>query len=145
MGTSASSGGPGGGVPLIPPWTPDPPPLLPDPPDVNAPVEQIPAEEQVAEPVAPGKAPAARFGPTRRALGDYGRTGNRNDLQKALGGYVGRGYGGSRTASRRFAGTAATASALGGVLAALANNTRIPGLDRTLLATMDADTLLDTL
>ena len=24
MGTSSSSGGPGGGVPLVPPWVPDP-------------------------------------------------------------------------------------------------------------------------
>jgi hypothetical protein len=25
MGTSQSSGGPGGGVPMVPPWTPNPP------------------------------------------------------------------------------------------------------------------------
>lgn len=148
MGTSTSSSGPGSGVPLVPPWAPAAPPLLPDPPDVDVQAQngaQPPAEEKAPEPNLPGNAPPARFGPTRRALGDYGRTGNRDDLRRALGSYVSRGYGGSRSTSSRFAGTATTASALGGVLAALANNTPIPGLDRTLLATMDADTLLDTL
>lgn len=148
MGTSTSSTGPGGGVPFVPPWTPPAPPLLPDTQDMDVPADigaQPSTEEQTPEQELPGNAPAGRFGPTRRALRDYGRSGHRNDLQKALGSYVSRGYGGGRTASRRFSGTAATASALGNVLAALANSTPIPGLDRSLLATMDVDTLLDTL
>lgn len=148
MGTSTSSSGPRSSVPLVPPWAPAAPPLLPDPPDAEAPADigtQPPTDEQASGPAPAGIAPVARFGPTRRALGDYGRTGNRDDLRRALGSYVSRGYSGSGTASHRFAGTATTASALGGVLAALTNNTPIPGLDRTLLATMDADILLDTL
>lgn len=84
-----------------------------------------------------------RFLPTRRALGDYGRHGNRDDLRKALGNYVKRGYGGGSAAARRMSGTASTAGALGNVLAALADNAAQAGLDRALLSTMDADRLLD--
>lgn len=146
MGTSTSSAGPGAGVPIVPPWTPPAPPALGDEPDGGAPDDvesNAGLDAQEGAPKAPGMAPERRFLATRRALGDYGRTGNRDDLRKALGNYVKRGYGGGSTAARRMSGTASTASALGGVLTALANNTEQTGLDRKLLSTMDADRLLD--
>lgn len=146
MGTSTSSAGPGAGVPIVPPWTPPAPPALPDHPDEGAPDHadtDDASDGQEDAPRAPGVAPERRFLPTRRALGDYGRSGNRDDLRKALGNYVKRGYGGGSTAARRMSGTASTASALGGVLTALASNTTQEGLDRALLSTMDADRLLD--
>ncbi|HEY0197927.1 MAG TPA: Qat anti-phage system associated protein QatB [Rhodanobacter sp.] len=149
MGTSTSSNGPGPGVPLVPPWAPPAPPALPvdpsgapEPPAPDASPDAISAAPDAVT-AAPGIAPERRFLPTRRALGDFGRAGNRDDLRKALGNYVKRGYGGAATAARRMSGTATTAGALGGVLAALANDTPRAGLDRALLASMDADRLLD--
>ncbi|GAA5201999.1 hypothetical protein GCM10023346_47750 [Arthrobacter gyeryongensis] len=61
-------------------------------------------------------APPARFRGTRRALGAFCRTGNSQELRRAVGHYVRTGYGGSATMTRRLGGTAATAGRLGGVL-----------------------------
>lgn len=142
MGTSTSSTGPGAGVPMVPAWTPPAPPALPAT-DVPGDTPDAAPDAPGTAPPTPGIAPERRFLPTRRALGDYGRNGNRDDLRKALGNYVKRGYGGSATATRRMSGTATTAGVMGGVLAALASNTPQAGLDRALLSTMDADQLLD--
>lgn len=149
MGTSTSSTGPGAGVPMVPAWAPPAPPALPDtdvPRDEpEAAPDGAPGAPNAPDPAppAPGIAPERRFLPTRRALGDYGRNGNRDDLRRALGNYVKRGYGGSATAAQRMSGTATTAGIMGGVLAALASNAPHMGLDRALLSTMDADQLLD--
>jgi hypothetical protein len=112
MGTSQSSGGPGPGVPMVPPWTPPAPPPEPQVPEPGAPDPSLPpppGEQQPSPPIptlpavpltaAPPVAPAARFRGTRRSLGDYARSGNRDDLKKALGHYVRSGYSGSTTAS----------------------------------------------
>jgi hypothetical protein len=109
MGTSQSSDGPGGGVPMVPSWTPPPP------------AEDL-SEQPQATPTPPPLtpvplAPPARFRDARRALGDYARSGDRSALGRSVGHYVRTGYGGAGTAARRFGGTAATAAALGAVLA----------------------------
>lgn len=149
MGTSTSSTGPGAGVPMVPAWAPPAPPALPeadvpgDGPDAAPEGAPGAPDAPGAAPPPPGVAPERRFLPTRRALGDYGRNGNRDDLRRGLGNYVKRGYGGSATAARRMSGTASTAGVMGGVLAALASNTPQAGVDRALLSTMDADQLLD--
>lgn len=147
MGTSTSSTGPAGGVPLVPPWAPPPPALLPD----------APPEETATEPPVPDQAAAAvdqpelgqaivgRFGPARRALGDYGRTGASDSLRRGVGNYVSKGYSGARTTSSRFSGTATTAGALANVLNSLAAEAPVQGLDRALLSTLDSDALLDSL
>lgn len=117
MGTSASSKGPGAGVPMVPPWVPDVP--LP-PEDVGSndtPATQPPnrPELQISRPQSP-TAPAGRFVGARRSFGSFAKTGNQGDLRRGLGHYVSRGYGGSETAVRRFGGTASTANALYGAL-----------------------------
>ena len=120
MGTSQSSGGPGSGVPMVPAWVPDSPvgePSAPEnaipegaPEDANAPEGAPPPS---APPAAPLQiAPPARFLGTRRALGDYARTGDSDDMRRGLGHYVRTDYGGSATATRRMGGTASTAGAL---------------------------------
>lgn len=92
MGTSASSTGPGAGVPLVPPWVP-------------AVGQEDPAPQP--EPTSsPEVAPPARFATARRRLGAFARSGDHNDLRRALGSYTHKGLGGSRTASRRMAGAA---------------------------------------
>jgi hypothetical protein len=136
MGTSASSKGPAGGVPMVPPWVPDLPPTTPDgdgdasPPADNGgePAELSPNQNADALPQAPvpdrPMAPAARFTGARRNLGSFAKTGNSGDMRRGLGQYVRSGYGGARTATRRFGGTASTAGALRGALYALAIRAR---------------------
>lgn len=104
MGTSTSSRGPGGGVPLVPAWVPPPP---------GEPPSQSPPE----------MAPPRRFQPARTRLGGYGRSGSENDLRRGLGHYSRTGLGGSASGARRMAGTAVTAGGLYGVLDALRTGT----------------------
>lgn len=149
MGTSQSSGGPGGGVPLVPPWVP--------PSGGEAPAQggaAAPAGEPVApatQPVTPAAvpAPAGRFTGARRNLGDFARSGARESLGRSLGHYVRSGYGGAATTSRRFGGTAAAASSLHGALASLASaGPSAPttvALDRNLLEGKSADEVISAL
>ncbi len=158
MGTSASSKGPGGGVPLVPPWVPP----LPGPPAAPAggpaPQTGTPIPGQVA-PTAPANpaaapvpatplAPARRFGAARTSLGSYGRSGNHNDLKAGLGHYVRSGYGGSAQAARRMGGTARTAGALYGVFSALRSGqapTDAPGINPATLVGRPAREVMDAI
>lgn len=138
MGTSQSSGGPGSGVSMVPPWTPAPPAGEASgdgTEDGNATADggATASQPQAAAPVAP----PARFLGVRRALGDFARLGDGRDMRRSIGHYVRTGYGGSATATRRFGGTAATAGALDGALARVAGGQPAgPGspLDPVLLA-----------
>jgi hypothetical protein len=104
MGTSASSKGPGGGVPMVPPWVPDlGPPKLPQkgkaaaPPDGDGHKGQPTAAPNQPAPNQPAKtqpspiAPAARFGGARRNLGNFARGGDRRDMWRGLRDYVRKG------------------------------------------------------
>ena len=124
MGTSASSSGPGSGVPLVPPWVSDPDTATPTSPagnqgpekgagdDVNAP-QQVPTQV----------APTGRFRGARTNLRGFAHSGSSDSLERGLGHYARTGLGGSRTARRRMAGTARKAGALYGVLHALSSGT----------------------
>lgn len=107
MGTSASSKGPGAGVPMVPDWVPPPP---------------NPQGQPQPVPVAPPR----RFQPARTSLGKFGGGGSASDLRRGLGHYSRTGLGGSSTAAQRLSGTANTAGELYGVLEALSNETAIP-------------------
>ena len=149
MGTSSSSKGPKGGVPLVPPWVPDadaPPPLpeAPAQPDQSADPAAPPAVLPVA---APGPlAPPQRFTAVRRSLGTFAKGGGGGGgLQRSLGGYV-RGYGGSGRATRRFGGTAQTAGTLYGALSSSGRGqTTLPGgtLDAAVLSGRSANEVMD--
>lgn len=146
MGTSQSSGGPGSGVSMVPPWTPAPPAseTLGDE-GAGAPTDGA-VPPQMPPEAAPPLAPPARFMWVRRALGDFARTGARRDMQRSIGHYIRTGYGGSATATRRFGGTAATAGALGGALARVAaGQPAEPGspLDPALLAGRNVQEVMD--
>lgn len=141
---------------MVPPWTPAPPTgdaptdapptngdsALPDQgggSDPNA-TPELPAPQQ-----AP-LAPPARFQGTRTCLGDYARTGDGRALRRSFRHYVRTGYGGSRTTTLRFGGTAATAGALGNALArAASGQPAVPGspLDPALLAGRSAQEVMD--
>ena len=127
MGTSQSSGGPGSGVPMVPPWVPT--------------VADGEAEE--AGPPG-GLAPRGRFGPARAGLGDYANSGDRGSLRRSMGHYVRTGYGGGGGLVRRMGGTATTANDLYQVLSGGARaDGRGAAVDRTLLAGRDAREIID--
>ena len=167
MGTSQSSGGPPPGVPMVPPWVPDPPDYEspPDdepPPDGELPPDGSPSPEEddaadgpadqpatsnvgVQSPPIP-IAPLRRFGGARQSLGSFARTGEASNLRRGLGHYIRSGYGGSGTAARRFGGTASTAGALYGALSAVAaGQPAAPGspLDPALLSGRSAREIMD--
>jgi len=159
MGTSASSEGPGGGVPIVPPWVPDPvlPSSAPDgagPISADSDVENGQQDPGLPQPAAPGTArarivpiaPAARFRGARLSLGRFARTGDGADMRRGVGRYVQSGYGGGGTAVSRFGGTASTAGALYGALSAGgAGQAAAPGspLDRLILAGRSAREIMD--
>lgn len=111
MGTSGSSSGPGGNVPMVPPW-------VADPGDVAEQGDDAPTTPTAGVPIAP----TARFGGARRALGDFGRSGSTGSLRKGLGRYTSRGLGGSRTAARRMGGAAVRSGGLYGTLRSLSGS-----------------------
>ena len=151
MGTSQSSGGPGGGIPMVPPWTPDPPhedEPFSVPSESGAPDEPASTPPEVPSPVpAPAPlAPPARFRGARRALGEFTWSGDGDAMRRSLGRYVRSGYGGSSTATRRFGGTATTAGVLGGALSSVAaGRAAAPGspLDPALLAGQTVEEVMD--
>lgn len=161
MGTSQSSAGPGGGVPMVPPWTP---PATPAPSDdgvaaavdgqeippgpASSPSDSGPAAVPAAAAPTPNLAPSGRFQAVRRNLGTFGRTGDGRSLRRGLGQYVRNGYGGSATTTRRFGGTARTAGALANALSSLAGAGGAEGggdgsLDRSILAGQTVDEVMD--
>ncbi|MDB5971107.1 MAG: hypothetical protein JWQ90_3557 [Hydrocarboniphaga sp.] len=121
MGTSQSSNGSPSGVPMVPPWVPDlplpaSPPAEPDAGE-GAPPEAAPDQDTTSAPNTEPRqpipvAPARRFSGANRNLGEYARSGDRANMQRGLGQYVKKGYGGSGTATRRMGGTVQTAQAL---------------------------------
>lgn len=148
MGTSQSSKGSPGNVPIVPPWVPEvaPAPAPDDPPADEQqpdPPEPAPAQPPATPPRPVPLAPPARFSATRRSAGNFARTGNSADLRRSLGHYVRTGYGGARTAAQRFGGTANTAGALYGVLSGAGTPDAEDRLDRSLLAGRSADDVMD--
>src|SRR4051794_19973871 len=124
MGTSQSSKGPVGGVPMVPPWVdPAPPdaaagdgmPESTGSEDVSQSVPSGPDSDEKAATPTPGPppmAPAARFRGARLSLGSFARSGDSSEMRRGIGRYVRNGYGGGGTATRRFGSTTNTAGKL---------------------------------
>jgi len=132
MGTSASSSGPGSGVPLVPPWVPE----------AGAP-EPVAKQEQ---PATGPLAPRARFGTARRGLGEFARAADRASLRRGLASYAGKGMGGARSAARRMGGAATRSGALFDALGGLSARTFDPaqlGFDASGLAGRSAREIID--
>src|SRR5690606_16231127 len=128
MGTSQSSKGSPSGVPMVQPWVPDLPPVNPEP----SPGEGDGDQDTGSDPnTAPDQrnpiAPAARFGGARRSMGDFARRGSHDDMRRGMGQYFSKGYGGGRTALRRFGGTVSSAGAFYYALASLTPTASDPG------------------
>lgn len=141
MGTSKSSSGPAGGVPMVPPWVAD----LPTEDTEGGPdAASESVESSVEPPYASQVAPDRRFAGARRSLGDFARTGDTTDLRRGIGHYVRHGYGGSSTAARRLAGTARVAQTLSDLLRGSADS-RDEVLNRSLLAGASAQEVMDAI
>jgi hypothetical protein len=164
MGTSASSKGPGGGVPLVPPWVPPLPPMPPPPPvpqqdgheaeggnGQNASAPPSPSPQQPTQIQLSPMAPTGRFRGTRLNFGKFssgGGGGSGRHMQRGLRDYIRKGYGGRQNAVRRFGGTASTAGSLYGALSSVAaGQPAAPGspLDRALLAGRSAREVMDAI
>lgn len=168
MGTSQNNDPPGKGLPYVPPWTPPLPPVPPKPPQSPEPPETDPEDDGPSEsdkdetedgsdqvdgpgqvPQAPSPlAPPARFKGARRGLGDFANSGNRNSLRKSLREYVRHGYGGAKTTTARFGGTASIAGVFSSALESVADGSQQarPGvLDRVLLQGRSASEVMDAL
>ncbi len=152
MGTSSSSRGPGPNVPFVPPWVPPLPPPMPPPPEQDAgppPADgdgNPPSPTPAPPPAQPPIAPARRYQAARTSLGNYARTGSRDDLKRGLGHYTATGLGGSAQATRRMARTAVNAGKLYGALSALSSGTALPAdvpIDRAALAGRPAREIAD--
>ncbi|WP_291985004.1 Qat anti-phage system associated protein QatB [Luteitalea sp.] len=121
MGTSGSSGGPGGRTPLVPSWLDDGPSgLLPGAPG-GAPPDggeqgDGPQQPPARLPPIPNAPPPARFQSARRNFSGFAGSGGTDGraLRRAVGHYVRSGTGGTRNATRRMAvSTRAASGALG--------------------------------
>lgn len=146
MGTSKSGTGPAAGVPLVPPWVPDP--MVPDDGSSNGADSQNQEAPPGLAPQPAPIAPRARFGPARSNLGKFARTGESHEMRRALGHYVQKGLGGAGTAVRRMGGTIRTAGSLFGALSATAvGQAATPGspFDPALLAGRSVDEVMDAL
>jgi hypothetical protein len=123
MGTSASSPGPGKGVPLIPPGVP---PINPFPDSTpNTPTEETTQQNtqqttqqtnNPSQPFSSELAPARRFAATRTSLGRYAHSGRNKDLAGGLGHYTRSGLKGAQRAAQRMGGAVKAAGALYNVL-----------------------------
>lgn len=176
MGTSQNNDGPGKGVPIVPQWTPPLPPLPPPPLPPQPPVPPVHQEDGPAAPDNDGPdesetespedgdeagqppksapeppspiAPPGRFGGARRGLGEYAKNGDRSSLRKSLREYVRHGYGGAKTTTARFGGTAAVAGVFSSTLEAAAEggNAASPNtLDPALWNGRSASEVMDAL
>lgn len=161
MGTSASSNGPGGGVPLVPPWVPPVPPMpSPDgqgaaPADgdgQNGSPPASPNRQQPAQAQPSPMAPAKRFLGARLNFGKFAGSGGGGaggrQMRRGLRDYVRKGYGGRENTVKRFGGTASTAGNLYGALSGVAGGqAAAPGspLDPALLAGRSAREVMDAI
>lgn len=145
MGTSTSSSGAPSGVPMVPPWVPDPPSADGgDGRNGESPDQQSPGKPGASQAVP--IAPAGRFRPARSSLGRFSRSHSMDDMRRGVGHYVAKGLGGAGTATRRFAGTARTAGRLYGTLSSAAAGQAVEAaspIDTTLLAGRTASEVMN--
>jgi hypothetical protein len=154
VGTSQSSNGSPGGVPMVPPWVPDVADPVPPAGDPGAPPSggddddaggTIPGIQPAPTPPPVPIAPSGRFTGARRNLGSFASDGDRGAMRRGVGQYFKGGYGGGATAVRRFGGTARTAAGLFGALSPGASTATGSPIDHAVLAGRSADQFMDAI
>jgi hypothetical protein len=145
VGTSASSKGSPGNVPMVPPWVPAAPadPVAPEDGTDDAKADDAPVDPATvtAPPAAPPVAHSGRFTGARLNLGNFAGNGEPAAMRRGVGQYFKSGYGGGTTAARRFGGTAQTAGGLFGALTPGGVGPAAP--DRSVLGGRSADEIMD--
>jgi hypothetical protein len=109
MGTSQSSKGPKGKVPLVPPWAEDINIKTPTQPDGR---DSGDNGDGPSSPKDIPLAPAGRFRAARTNINNFAKHGDKEKLRKGIGHYIRTGYGGSKTATKRLSRTVDTAGVL---------------------------------
>lgn len=140
MGTSTSSAGAGAGSPFDPPWLDSAGDGI-DQSNSDAQLQPSDAGDSTTEPAkdstndssslhseqgeitSPGTAPPGRYKDARRLMGRFIRSGDQNDIGRAVGSMVNKGMGGPSRAAGRMKTSAIAAAALGGFLAAAREGT----------------------
>jgi len=126
MGTSASSKGPNGSNPLVPPWAEDGDTVVigggGDDQETNMEVSNSDVQEDIPE--LKNESPfSTRFLSARRAFGDYAKSGNRDDLKNSLGHYARNSTGKGVGAAKRLASGITAGTGLYGLLSGNSVNT----------------------
>lgn len=119
MGTSTSSKGPGSSVSLDPPWLDDIVGGIGSGSAVPLTGGTVPASPAVPT----GIAPPNRYGDARRAFGKFAKTGNTEQLRKAIGHYSSRGSGGAGASANRMRASTSAGAALFSFLDAVGQGT----------------------
>ncbi|HFU75399.1 MAG TPA: hypothetical protein ENK66_04055 [Arcobacter sp.] len=129
MGTSTSSNGPASGISMDPPWIDD------INSDASTPIGSDSSSEQESEQSTEKPntqepevvAPRARFGTSRKNLGEFARSGNQDSFKKAVGHYSKKGMGGASNVAKRMRASTSSVSGLVSFLRDVKSNT-IPNI-----------------
>lgn len=150
MGTSQSSKGPAGKVPLVPSWVTSPESadggIGNGSADGGSPEEQVQSSAILAPQPAVLLSPARGFAGVRRSLGTFARTGDTSRMRGALHHYVHTSYAGAGNATRRHGGTIRTAVSLYNALSGSDfSSTSESGLDRLSLTGRSAEEVMNAI
>lgn len=151
MGTSQSSSGSPSGVPMVPPWVPDIESEEDDSAEVGKGSDSEDPENGQTDKNDQGQedqneiAPSARFAGARRNLNSYSKHGDSSSMKKGVGYYIANGYGGSKSAVRRFGGTVSTGGVLYSVLSKTSSGQTVEGFDVNDLSDKSSTQIVDRL
>ncbi|MEX0981366.1 MAG: Qat anti-phage system associated protein QatB [Bacteroidales bacterium] len=146
MGTSQSSKGAPGNVPLVPPWADD------DEKNPNQSDDSYTGNDDKAP--SPPKdlplAPAGRFKGARTNINSFAKNGETDKLRRGVGQYIKTGYGGSKTAAKRLSRTINTAGVLFDFLSSISTGQTSTGepfqdIDINALVGKDEDEITDAI
>ncbi len=147
MGTSQSSKGAPGNVPLVPPWADDDGKKKPNQPDDsntgNNNKEPSPSKDlQIA--------PSGRFRGARTNINSFAKNGDKEKLRRGVGQYIKTGYGGAKTAAKRLNRTINTAGVLYDFLSSISTGQTSTGepfqdIDANALVGKDEDEIADAI
>lgn len=146
MGTSQSSKGAPGKVPLVPPWADDDEKKPNQGDDSNTSNNDKAPSPRKDLPIAP----AGRFKGARTNINSFAKNGETDKLRRGVGQYIKTGYGGSKTAAKRLSRTINTAGVLFDFLSSISTGQTSTGepfqdIDTNALVGKDEDEITDAI
>ena len=147
MGTSQSSKGAPGNVPLVPPWADDDGKKRPNQPDDSNTGNNVKAP---APPKVLPIAPTGRFKGARTNINSFAKNGDTYKLRRGVGQYIKTGYGGATIATKRLSRSINTAGVLYNFLSSISTGQTITGepfldIDTNALIGKDEDEITDAI